>query len=295
MMNVLRALSFAVGLAVASGPGFAQAEIDRGDGDRFAAGYEAFLGGRYEEAIAVWLPIAEGGDPRAQYNIGVLYANGLGVPRDMGAAMDWWERAARQLHVRAAHNLALAILTGEPVGADGPREPDLGAALRWLRIGADAGYPNSQYSLGKLYAEGAGVEADPKKAAELYLAAAKQGFARAQYNLGKAYRDGAGVPQDQKLSVFWFRQAAERGHALAQDKMADRALRGDGVEADEVAALTWSILAARQGVAAAEARRFDLATRLAPEAVAEAERRAAAFAPKRGPVEDPPGEAAAAP
>lgn len=247
--------------------------------------YEAFLGGRYEEAIAIWLPLANAGDAAAQFNMGVMYANGLGVDRDMGVAMDWWEASARQLHVRAAHNLALAMLAGEP--RDGSREggePDTTAILRYLKIGADAGYPNSEYTLGKLYAEGVGVEKDPRRAAELFLSASIKGFAKAQYNLGKIYRDGTGMKADSGLSLFWFAEAAERGHPRAQDRMAHRRLSGEGVPQDDIEALKWSILAAAQGVESSQTLRFKLATSMTNTEIAEAEKRAAEFAPRKGPV-----------
>lgn len=252
------------------------------------AAYDAFLSGRYEEAIAVWLPMANSGDATAQFNLGVMYANGLGVDRNMQTAMDWWTRSAAQLHVRAAHNLALAMLSGEPIVSGVKAEPDYPAILRYLKIGADAGYPNSEYTMAKLYADGIGVEKDDGRAAELFLSAAIKGFAKAQYNLGKIYRDGRGMPQDEELSLFWFTQAAERGHARAEDKLGARCLAGQGVPKDEVEALKWSILAAQQGVAEAERRRFDLAASLPQNQIAEAEARAAAFAPKKGPVLDLP-------
>jgi TPR repeat protein len=246
--------------------------------------YDAFLNGRYEEAIAIWLPLANDGDASAQFNIGVMYAHGLGVDRDMEIAMNWWGNAARQLHVRAAHNLALAMLAGEPIVDGQPAVADYTAILRYLKIGADAGYANSEYTLGKLYAEGVGIEKDERRAAELYLSASIKGFARAQYNLGKVYRDGVGMSKDEGLSMFWFAEAAERGHARAQDRMGDRYLLGRGVAKDEVEALKWSILASRQGVAESDRRRFQLAAHLPDAMIAEAERRAAAFAPRKGPV-----------
>ena len=285
-MTILRALLVALCLA-------APAMADPADEPAIEAGgagdaYEAFLNGRYEDAIAIWLPLANGGDPSAQFNIGVMYANGLGVDRDMGRAMEWWSRAAKQLHVRAAHNLALAMLSGEPRVNGELAEPDYPGVLRYLKIGSDAGYPNSEYTLAKLYEEGVGVEKDPRRAAELFLSASIKGFAKAQYNLGKVYRDGAGMPKSEALSFFWFTEAAERGHARAQDKMADRYLAGRGVAKDEIEALKWSILAANQGISESERRRFELAARLPAEAIAEAERRAAAFAPRKGPVLDLP-------
>lgn len=284
----LAAFILAVSLAM---PAAAQSD-DTGEGGSAveqtgtsSEAYEAFLNGRYEEAIAIWLPLANSGDAAAQFNMGVMYANGLGVDRDMSVAMDWWENAARQLHVRAAHNLALAMLAGEP--HDGSREDaetDYTAVLRYLKIGADAGYPNSEYTLGKLYAEGVGVEQDKRRAAELFLSAAIKGFAKAQYNLGKIYRDGEGMTASDALSLFWFAEAAERGHPRAQDRMAHRRLDGDGVPQDDIEALKWAILAAAQGVETSQQLRFQLTNRMSQSDIAEAEKRAGAFAPRKGPV-----------
>ncbi len=254
--------------------------IERGSSSE---AYEAFITGRYEEALAIWLPLANGGDVTAQFNIGVMYANGLGVERNMKSAMDWWRRASDQLHVRASHNLALAMLMGEP--QDGPHEDiDFTAVLRLLKMASDAGYPNSEYTLGKLYQEGVGVEKDERRAAELFLSASIKGFAKAQYNLGKVFRDGAGMTKNDELSLFWFLEAAERGHARAEDKIATRYLSGQGVEKDEIEALKWSILAGTQGIQEAQRRRFDLEARLTQHDIEEAVQRAAAFAPRKGPV-----------
>ncbi len=255
--------------------------------DPFEAGYAAFASGDYGKALLHWEPLVEEGDPRAQYNVGILYAQGQGVPHDMAIAMDLWLKAARQNHVRAAHNLALALLAGEPADAQGQlHAPDTAQAVKWLEIGVNAGYANSEYTLGKLFAEGIGVNRDPARAAELFLMAAEQGFARAQYNLGKIYRDGEGVPKNPELSIHWFREAAERGHSRAQDKLADRYARGDGVQQDDIEALKWAILAAAHGYAPAAERRNELRARMPEESVMEAERRAADFHPREGAVED---------
>lgn len=289
-MKTLRAIAVILALAAPSHAQEADDDLPVEETTGSAAhAYEAFLNGRYEEAIAIWLPLANDGDASAQFNIGVMYANGLGVDRDMATAMNWWSNAARQLHVRAAHNLALAMLAGEPIVNGRKSEPDYTAVLRYLKIGADAGFANSEYTLGKLYAGGIGIEKDERRAAELYLSASIKGFAKAQYNLGKVYRDGVGMQKDEGLSLFWFDEAAERGHARAQDRMAERCLTGRGVAKDEIESLKWSILASRQGVAESDRRRFELAAHLPDAMIAEAERRAAAFAPRKGPVLDLPG------
>lgn len=44
-----------------------------------------------------------------------------------------------------------------------------------------------------------------------YRKAAEQGFADAQYNLGVRYYNGQGVPQDYVAAHMWFNLAAARG------------------------------------------------------------------------------------
>ena len=48
----------------------------------FRKGLAEYESGDYTAALKEWKPLAEGGDMKAQYNIGVMYENGLGVPQD---------------------------------------------------------------------------------------------------------------------------------------------------------------------------------------------------------------------
>ncbi|MFM8678193.1 MAG: tetratricopeptide repeat protein [Alphaproteobacteria bacterium] len=50
----------------------------------------------YEQAARILLPLAEKGDPLAQVNVGTMYLDGRGVPRDESMGIHWHERAARQ-------------------------------------------------------------------------------------------------------------------------------------------------------------------------------------------------------
>ena len=69
---------------------------------------------RNEEAFAILRPHAERGDMRAQAAIGLLYQTGMGVKRDVAAAIQWLEAAAKQNSGEAAHNLGTLYLTCEP-------------------------------------------------------------------------------------------------------------------------------------------------------------------------------------
>jgi TPR repeat protein len=56
----------------------------------------AYERGDYETAARLFLPLAEQGDAAAQYNLGVMYGKGQGVPRDDVLAYMWFNLAAAQ-------------------------------------------------------------------------------------------------------------------------------------------------------------------------------------------------------
>ena len=60
----------------------------------FAEGLAAFDRGDYATALREFRPLAEQGTAEAQYNLGVMYGNGLGVPQDDAQAHMWYDLAA---------------------------------------------------------------------------------------------------------------------------------------------------------------------------------------------------------
>ena len=58
---------------------------------------------------------AEQGDADAQYNLGVAYDNGEGVPQDHAEAARWYRLAAEQGNASAQFNLGVAYENGEGV------------------------------------------------------------------------------------------------------------------------------------------------------------------------------------
>jgi TPR repeat protein len=50
----------------------------------------------YATALRLIRPLAEQGDANAQYNLGVFYDNGLGVPQDKVRAYMWFNLSAAQ-------------------------------------------------------------------------------------------------------------------------------------------------------------------------------------------------------
>ncbi len=111
----------------------------------FEAGWGAYQQGDFATALAVWRPLAEAGDARAQFNLGVMFDQGRGVARDRESAIRWWRKASEQGMTRAMHNLANIYIAG-----DGAAQ-DYEEALKWLRLAAEMGLAGSLYTLGMMY------------------------------------------------------------------------------------------------------------------------------------------------
>ena len=67
-------------------------------------GLDAAKRGDYATALRLWRPLAEEGDAFAQYNLGLIYAAGLGVPRDDVRAHMWFSLAAPHFSSGAGHD-----------------------------------------------------------------------------------------------------------------------------------------------------------------------------------------------
>ena len=60
----------------------------------FQAGVEAYKRGDYDTALKEFRPLAEQGDAFVQFNLGVMYIKGQGVPQDYVLAHMWMNLAA---------------------------------------------------------------------------------------------------------------------------------------------------------------------------------------------------------
>ena len=86
-----------------------------GDWDRARTAHER---GDYATELAIVRPLAEQGFAFAQFNLGVLYDNGHGVPMDDQKAIEWYRKAAEQGLSQAQINLGIMYAEGEGQPAD---------------------------------------------------------------------------------------------------------------------------------------------------------------------------------
>jgi uncharacterized protein len=124
---------------------------------------------------------------------------------------------------------------------------------------------------------------DYVRAASLLLLEAERGSPVAQTYLGYMYQYGLGVPQDYVVATSWLHQAAEQGEPTGQFLLGLLFDKGYGVPQDWVQAEVWLSLAAAHAGAKQQDYfgrvRDAVAQKLTLNQVAEAQRRASAWAP----------------
>ncbi len=111
----------------------------------------------YRTAFVGYKKLAEQGHASAQYNLGVMYANGRGVPKDEQQAVVWYRKAAEQGHASAQYNLGnmYANGRGDPQAQyeygfqKETKEYNLRAAGYWYQLSARQGNLYAQNVLSK--------------------------------------------------------------------------------------------------------------------------------------------------
>lgn len=102
-------------------------------GADFSTGLNAYQKGDYAAAIKEWRPLADQGVAAAQFNLGLMYLDGQGVPQDYKEAANWFERSAEQDYGKAQLNLGALYGVGKGV------KRDYVQAYKWLNLCAAKG------------------------------------------------------------------------------------------------------------------------------------------------------------
>lgn len=224
----------------------------------------AYARGDYAIALRIYSVAADQGNGAAQYMLGSMFDHGEGVPQDYVAAAKWYGLAALQKEplvtadgkdIRAAAQYQLAFMYFQGHGV----QQNFTEAMKWFRTAAEAGDAQAEFFLGFILRSNGGkadafricpkCPADDAEALKWLRKAADQGVPEARSNLGFMYENGEGVPQDYVRAHMWFNLAA----AIAKPKDREMMAR----------------------------YRDDLATKMTPEQVAEAQRLAREYVPQR--------------
>jgi uncharacterized protein len=217
-------------------------------------GYAEFKMGHYDAARAIWEALAQRGNAEANFNLGILHEDGLGVPQSIQAAVAHYERAAVAGSSKAQYRLGLLYSVGAKIPKDEAK------ADRWLAAAAaqgdkDAtallalrgGAARTQRDQDFLRAETLHASGQYQEAAAIWKRLAQEGDTRSRSRLAWMLEAGQGIPRNLDEAAKLFRQSAEEGDADAQYALAVMLQTGIGQALDPSQAQIWLRRAAAQG------------------------------------------------
>jgi len=230
-------------------------------------GFALFDHGRYEEALEQFKAADRKlGNLEAQLMIGKIYLFGLREKADPAEGVKWLKRAA-DAPFRATTGMGTfdpleperntpmgeaAMILADVYGKGmGPIARDPALARKYLERAYRVGYVAAAMALGDIYYYGVDTPADPKKAFDSYMKAAKFAYAPAAVAVAQMYDAGeAEGGRDRTKALAWYAQAATISDPQALYALAVAYDRGDGVPAKPQTALAFYKLAATEGDAA---------------------------------------------
>lgn len=176
----------------------------------------------FSTALKLLRPLAEAGNPRAQFGLGLLLFTGKGVRRDAAQGFKSISVAAEGGVVDAQAFLALVLMVPDSGAAQ-----DEDAAFMWATKVANAGNQSGNTLLGIAYLRGYGVVADARKAVAFFqqsTSGADPFATMAQYELGLMLLVGSGAERNEVEAERILRSVARNDDSLREG--IELALRG---------------------------------------------------------------------
>ncbi|MDB2388608.1 sel1 repeat family protein [Alphaproteobacteria bacterium] len=187
----------------------------------------------YNTAIKILLPIAENGNASADFYLGYLYFNGLGVIANEKQANKFRLSAAKIFKEQAENGNNEAISKLGRILADSSQldNTDFLEELKWLKLASSNGCREASFMLGNIYNTGHKIndtnESDffpiinKKEAFKWFKISAEQGMAFGMINVASFLRLGTGVELDLKDAFKWYNIAVLSYKKMINYRFAD--------------------------------------------------------------------------
>ncbi len=151
---------------------------------------------------------AHRGNARAQFDLGLMYANGNGVVKNEALALIWFNRAAQ-------NNFSKPIRVKKVLKTKGTSQRFI-----FAKAAAAKGNSRAQFDLGMMYRKGEGVSKNDALAFNYFHKAARNNSVEAKFQMGLNFAEGRGVRKQSQLAKYWFKLAAKAGHLKAMAHLA---------------------------------------------------------------------------
>ena len=187
--------------------------------DSFEAGMRAYGKNDYSTALIEFKKAASQNDSLSQLILGEMYAQGIGVKKDMEEAIRWYQLAVKKRDVPKIEDATAKMAANEQLGriyylGEGV-DKDYQAALMYARQAAKDGAVQSQNLVALMHEHGQGTIQDYQAALKCWLLSAQSGDSEGLFKVGMYYVVGFGVKQDNLKGHMWLNLAGAKGNEKA--------------------------------------------------------------------------------
>jgi TPR repeat protein len=157
----------------------------------------------FAAARAIYLDLANAGDAKACFNLGLMYHDGDGVQQNIEEAVNWYKKSAQLNYKEAQYILASLVFNREI------QSVSYADAVQYYQQAAELGHVKSQLNLGMLYYRGDVITQDLNASFKWLSLAASNNNSEAQGYLANLYMQGIGVAQDVVKAAMWLMLATQ--------------------------------------------------------------------------------------
>ncbi len=167
---------------------------------------------QFDKALPVIRKLAKKNDPLANYYLGMMALNGLGMKKDIDIALDAFNKSALELEPAGIYMMGICHLNGWGVGKNEAK------AFEYFQSAAERKYHEAYMKVAECYEIGLGVSKNETKALKIYAELAKNEDAFSAYKIGVAYLEGKGVPKSPESAFTWLNKALSYGSIDAMNR-----------------------------------------------------------------------------
>jgi len=205
----------------------------------FSKGKDCFSNKDYKNAAEYFRKAAEDGHADAQFNLGILYIKGLGVPKNNEDALRWLGKAAGQGHTGAKKELGL-IQSGDQGAKKG-----VGKNLELLREIIETSDEKTKIMM-RLFSTQMGIPQGQDESAFIRKLA-EDGDLDMQASIARSYQFGDQYRQNYEEALKWYTKLAAQEDRSAQCKVGEFFFMGYGTAINLAEAEKWWRKAAING------------------------------------------------
>jgi TPR repeat protein len=147
-------------------------------------------------------------DKEAEFSMGEVYYDGLGVPQNYIESLKWFRKAEKNGHPDAACRIGRFFRYGRGVAVS------YNTARKWFLKGYKKGSKMATIDLGLLYRYGQGVRKNLNVAEKYFEKYAQQDYRFAEANLGLLYEHDF---KDKQRAIEMYSIAADLGHVKSSE------------------------------------------------------------------------------